>query len=66
MLDVVLQLRDQGVDAVELALAAQEVGEAHFGALAVQVALEVEQVGLEQRMIGVLVERRPPPRLRAH
>ena len=60
MLDVVLQLGDQSVDAVELALAAQEVGEAHFGALAVDVAVEVEQVGLEQRVVGVLVERRPP------
>ena len=44
--------------AVELALAAQEVGEADLGLLAVQVAVEVEQVGLEQRRLGVLVERR--------
>ena len=34
--------------------------EAHAGRLAVEVAREVEQVGLEQRVVGVLVERRPP------
>ena len=33
--------------------------EAHLGRLAVEVAVEVEQVGLEQRVVGVLVERRP-------
>ena len=60
VLDVVLQLADQRIDAVELALAAQEVGEAHLGPLAVEVAVEVEQVRLEQRVVGVLVERRPP------
>ena len=58
--DVVLQLRDERLDAVELALAAQEVDEPHLGPLAVEVAVEVEQVGLEQRVVGVLVERRPP------
>ena len=49
----------EGLDAVELALAAQEVREADLGLLAVEVAVEVEQVGLEQRVVGVLVERRP-------
>ena len=48
VVDVVLELLDQRVDAVELALAAQEVGELHLGRLAVQVAVEVEQVRLEQ------------------
>src|SRR3954468_18658621 len=56
VLDVVLQLGDERVDAVELALAAQEVREADLRPLAVQVALEVEQVGFEQRVVGVLVE----------
>ena len=56
--DVVLQLGDQGLDAIELALRPQEIDEPHLGRLAVQVAVEVEQVRLEQRMIGVLVERR--------
>ena len=51
---------DEGVDAVELALAAQEFGEAHLGPLAVEVVAEVEQVGLEQGVVGVLVERRAP------
>jgi len=54
----VLQLRDEGVDPVELALAAQEVRELDPGVLAVEVAVEVEQVRLEQRVVGVLVERR--------
>ena len=56
-----LELRLERVDAVELALAAQEVGEADVGLLAVEVAVEVEQVGLEQRVVGVLVERRSAP-----
>ena len=60
MFDVVLQLGDQGVDAVELAFAAQEVGEANLGSLAVDVAFEVEQVSFEQRVISMLVERRTP------
>jgi len=42
VLDVVLQLRDQRVDAVELALTAQEVSEAHFRPFAVEIALEVQ------------------------
>ena len=58
--DVVAELGADGVDAVELALAAQEVLEADLGLLAVEVAVEVEQVRLEQRVVGVLVERRPP------
>ena len=61
VLDVVAELGADGVDAVELALAAQEVLEADLGLLAVQLAVEVEQVRLEQRVVGVLVERRPPP-----
>jgi hypothetical protein len=60
-LDVVLELRDQRVDALELALAAQEGLEPDPRGLAVEVVVEVEQVGLEQRVVGVLVERRPPP-----
>ena len=59
--DVVAELGADRVDAVELALAAQEVLEADLGLLAVEVALEVEQVRLEQRVVGVLVERRPAP-----
>jgi hypothetical protein len=55
-----LQLRDERVDAVELALAAEEVGEPHLRPLAVEVALEVDQVGLEQRAVGVLVEGGAP------
>ena len=47
--DVVAELGADGVDAVELALAAQEVLEADLGLFAVELALEVEQVGLEQR-----------------
>ena len=42
VLDVVVQLRLQRVDAVELALAAQEVRELDAGVLAVQVAVEVD------------------------
>ena len=61
VLDVVLELGDERVDAGELALAAQEVGEPDLGPLAVEVAVEVEQVRLEQRVVGVLVERRPAP-----
>ena len=60
MLDVVLELGDERVDAVELALAdAGSWLKRTRAALAVEVAVEVEQVGLEQRVVGVLVERRP-------
>ena len=45
---VVAELRDQRVDAVELALAAQEVLEADAGGLAVQVDVDVEQMRLQQ------------------
>ena len=55
--DVEFELGDDRLDPVELALAAQEVGEANLDVLAVQVAVEVEEVGLEQRRLGVLVER---------
>jgi hypothetical protein len=58
--DVVVELGDEGFDAVELSLAAQEADEANFGALAVDVFIEIEQMRFEQRMIGVLVERRTP------
>jgi hypothetical protein len=47
-------------DAVKLALASQELMEANLRPLAIEIALKVEQVGLEQRVIGVLVERRTP------
>src|SRR5215213_6640322 len=59
--DVVLELGHQRVDAVELALAAQEVHEPHLGPLAIEIVGEVEQVGLEQRVVGVLVERGAAP-----
>jgi hypothetical protein len=59
--DVDRQLRDQGVDAVELALTAEELGEADLGGLAVEILVEVEEMRLEQRVIGVFVERRAPP-----
>ena len=41
-------LGDEGVDAVELALGTQEVREADLGRLTVEVALEADQVRLEQ------------------
>ena len=47
--NVELELGDDRLDAVELALAAQEVGEANLDLLAVEVVVEVEQVRLEQR-----------------
>ena len=50
-------------DPVELALGAQEVDELDAGRLAVQVGVEVEQVGLEQRVVGVLVERGAPAKV---
>ena len=60
MFDIVLELRDQGIDAVELALATQEVGETHTCCLAIEIIAEVEKVRFEQRVIGVLVERGAP------
>ena len=45
----------------EALLVAEELHELDLGLLAVEVAVEVEQVGLEQRLLGVLVERGPPP-----
>src|SRR3954447_7440547 len=53
-------LVDQRVDRVELDLAPQPAGEADPHVLAVEVAVEVEQVGLEQRRVGLLVEGRAP------
>ena len=58
--DVEFELGDDRLDAVELALAAEEVGEAHLDVLAVEVVVEVEEVRFEQRRLGVLVERRAP------
>src|SRR5690349_9172864 len=55
---VAADLDDQVVDRVELLLVAQVVDELDAGDLAVQVAVEVEQVGLEQRERLVVVERR--------
>ena len=46
VLDVVLELGDERVDPVELALAAQEVGEAHLGRLAVEVVGRSRSGGL--------------------
>ena len=48
MLHVECELGDQRVDTVELALAAQEVREAHARGLAVQVDVDAEQVCLEE------------------
>ena len=58
VVDVEGQLVLDGVESVELALAAQEVIEPNRGGLAVEIVGKVEQVRLEQRMIGVLVEGR--------
>ena len=44
------------VNAVELSLATEEGSKPHLRVLAVEVALEVEQVGLKQRMIAVGVK----------
>ena len=48
MVDVVGELGDQRVDAVELALAPQEVRESHLGCLTVEVDVDIEQVRFEQ------------------
>ena len=58
VIDVVLQLRTDGIDAIELPLTPQEVRELNARLLAVEIASEVDEVCLEQRDIGVLVERR--------
>jgi len=42
--DVVAELRDESIDAVELALTAQEVLETYLGRLAVEVDIDIEQV----------------------
>ena len=54
--DVAVHLRDEVVDRVEPLLAAQPLDEPHLDRLAVEVAVEVEHVGLEQRA------SRPPRR----
>src|SRR6056297_2294929 len=54
-LDVRAQLFDERFDTVELALRTQEVCEAHLRGLLVEIALEVEQVRLEERGLCVLV-----------
>ena len=59
--DVVLELGHQGFDSVETALAAQEVSERHPAKLAVEIPVEIDQVGFEQGMLSVEVERRAPP-----
>ena len=58
---VATDLLDQRLDAVEPHLAAQPGDEPHLGGLAVEVAVEVEQVGLEQAGVGLLVERGTAP-----
>src|SRR5687767_1551270 len=58
VLHIELELGRDRVDALELALTAQEVGELHLRLLAVEVAVEVEEVSLEQRRVGVGVEGR--------
>src|SRR5690242_5872032 len=55
---VATDLDDEVVDRVELELVAQAVHELDPGHLAVEVALEVEQVRLEQRVRLVVVEGR--------
>ena len=46
--DVDGELGDESVDAVELAFAAEELGESDLRHLTVEVIVEVEQVGLEE------------------
>ena len=58
---VVLQLADERFDAVEAALAAEEFREGDRARLPVEVAVEINQVGLQQRNRGVEVKRRPSP-----
>src|SRR5262245_25073838 len=52
-LDVLGDLLDEVVDAVEALLAAQALDEAHRGGLVVEVALEVEEVRLEEGVVGL-------------
>src|SRR5687767_11273702 len=59
-LDVPSYLGDERVDGLEALLTAEAPHEADPGPLAVQVAVEVEQVGLEQRRVSVRVEGRAP------
>ena len=49
ILAIAVHLVDERVDGVELQLLAKSGHEPHLGPLAVQVAVEIEQVGLEQR-----------------
>ena len=56
--DVLLELLDQRVDAVELPLRTEKPDEPDPGRLTVEVTFEVDQVRFEQRTVGVLVEGR--------
>ena len=58
---VAVHLVDQVVDRLEAHLAAQVGDELDPGRLAVEVAVEVEEVGLQQGQVGFLVEGGPPP-----
>ena len=60
MIDVVLELGDQSLNAIEFSLTAKKMSEPHTCRLAIQVVIEVEQMSLEQRVVGVFVEGRPP------
>jgi hypothetical protein len=52
--NVKLQLRPNCFQTIKLALATQEVLKRHTYFLTVQIFIKVEQVGLEQRRIGML------------
>src|SRR5262245_24933273 len=56
---ITLHLREEIIDRVELLLVSQVLDEAHLGSFAVQVAVPVEQVCLEQAVRLRLVELRP-------
>src|SRR4051812_40993582 len=58
---VASHLRPQVVDRFELALVTEVLDEAHFRLLAVEVAVPVEQVRLEQAVRLGFVELGPPP-----
>lgn len=60
LVDVALDLRHELVDPVEPLLAAQPLEELQLDLLAVEVALEVEQVGLDQHAQGGLELGRIP------